>query len=285
MCRLRKKTQVPPPAQRRIPQHPQNQTPPYLQQAQYQKTQLRSQSPTEFQRREYGHTSPSPSRPKKPLPPSKSPIHHHHQKENNHQLPARPVTAWPGPEKISERLSSPWDGAIPQENYPGSLETNFDPDLTSPPLYHRFPPKQEHHHTVSQPTTASTPATGRRNVPSSYQISYYFDNSPNVVTLWRSPTPPPSQPPPLPHYDNPSAVLNWALGTGHQDSRIVSGVSSLSYYSEAAPQHRRPVSEVSSVSSYYSEQRESRALTPIPEVKKWGNAKYQNDRREESNWL
>lgn len=145
-------------------------------------------------------------------------------------------------------------------------------------------------------------------MPSSYDISYYFGNSLNVVTPWRPSTPPPpSEPPSLPHYEDSSAVASWALGVekgkweeevwedeeterdreeaGHQDPRIVSGVSSLPHYSEAVHQHRRPVSDVSSVSSYYSEYRESRALTPIPKVRKWGDAKYEDARWEETNWF
>ncbi|KAK3402038.1 hypothetical protein B0T20DRAFT_128875 [Sordaria brevicollis] len=94
-------------------------------------------------------------------------------------------------------------------------------------------------------------------------------------------------------------------GTGHEvvsgdyqgreeyTSRIVSGVSLLSYYDtegdgpatlqEQQQWQQRPVSDVSvsSVSSYYSEpRRESR-----PMVKKWGNAKYEDVRRVEDNRL
>ncbi|KAK3492446.1 uncharacterized protein B0T23DRAFT_404522 [Neurospora hispaniola] len=305
---------VPSPTQRRIPRHPQNQTAPYFQQAQYQKTQLRSRYYAETQHREYGQTSPSPPRPKRSLPPSKSPIYQHHHMKNDHQPPARPITEWPAPNldqrpgKISESLPFWWDDAVSQDSYPESPEIDFDPDLTPPPLYHRYPPKQEvqQQHTFPKPFAVFTPVTRRRKVPSSYDISYYFRNSPSVVTPWRPPTPPPSQPSSLPHYEDSSAVANWALGiekgkweedvweeeterdreeARHQDPRIVSGVSSLSYYSEVAHQHRRPVSDVSSVSSYYSEYQESRALTPIPEVRKWGDAKYEDARREESNWL
>ncbi|KAK3503609.1 hypothetical protein B0T13DRAFT_444930 [Neurospora crassa] len=313
---------VPLPTQRRIPRHPQNQTAPNFQQAQHQKTQLQSQYHTEAQHRAYGQTSPSPPRPKRPLPPSKSPIYQNHQTKNNYQPPVRPITEWPAPnltqrsEKISDNLPSWWDDTVSQDSYPESSEMNFDPDLTPPPLYHRYPPKQEGQqqllHTFPKPFAVSTPATRRRNVPSSYDISYYFRNNPSVVIPWRPPTPPPSKPPSLPHYEYSSAVADWVWGVekgkreeevweeetereeterdkeeaGHQNPRIVSGVSSLSYYSEVAhQQHRHPVSQISSVSSYYSEYRESRALNSIPEVKKWGDAKYENARWEESNWL
>ena len=77
--------------------------------------------------------------------------------------------------------------------------------------------------------------------------------------------------------------------TRYEDTRIVSGVSSLGYYSEAAHAPPRPVSDVSAVSdrsSHYSEgyvdsedsdKEVNKRWTPIAQVKpppKWGNEKY-----------
>ncbi|CCC13017.1 hypothetical protein SMACR_06160 [Sordaria macrospora] len=128
-----------------------------------------------------------------------------------------------------------------------------------------------------------------------------------------------------PSYEEPSPVSEWARGEEEygglkeedvweeeyaeeeqqqqeggteyrQYPRIVSGISSLEYYSEAL----RPVSAVSTLTSHYShypqesyEERISKRWTPISEVRppqKWGNERYKtveqgDDKPAEYGWL